>query len=137
MKFWKQVCYLIFGFTNKLFLSVYENPADESRAPELWKNSAQWLKVERLIYIHLDVVKEMVSHLHDVAGTNPKELLGQAWLGPMPEEIEKLTGRWERDVILPTSSLSDLMYKSVGIRDARHSLQLGLSMWRLSWITFM
>ena len=29
------------------------------------------------------------------------------------------------------------MYKSVGIRDARHSLQLGLSMWRLSWITFV
>jgi hypothetical protein len=29
------------------------------------------------------------------------------------------------------------MYKSVGIRDARHSLQLGLSMWRLSWITFI
>lgn len=29
------------------------------------------------------------------------------------------------------------MYKSVGIRDARHSLKLGLSMWRLSWITFI
>ncbi|EUC42545.1 hypothetical protein COCMIDRAFT_103211 [Bipolaris oryzae ATCC 44560] len=116
---------------------IYENPADESRAPELWKNSAQWLKVERLIYIHLDIVKEMVSHLHDLSGTNPKELLGQAWLGPMPEDIEKLTGRWERDIVLPTSSLSDLMYKSVGIRDARHSLQLGLSMWRLSWITFI
>lgn len=29
------------------------------------------------------------------------------------------------------------MYKSVGIRDARHSLQLGLGMWRLSWITFI
>jgi hypothetical protein len=29
------------------------------------------------------------------------------------------------------------MYKSVGIRDSRHSLQLGTSMWRLSWITFI
>lgn len=116
---------------------VYENPADESRAPELWKNSAQWLKIERLVYIHLDVVKEMVSCLHDLAGANPKESLRQPWLGSMPDEIEKLTGQWERDVVLPTSSLSDLMYKSVGIRDARHSLQLGLSMWRLSWITFM
>ncbi|USP80094.1 hypothetical protein yc1106_07368 [Curvularia clavata] len=116
---------------------IYENPADESRAPELWKNSAQWLKIERLIYIHLDVVKEMVSYLHDLSGNNPKESSSQPWLGSMPDEIEKLTGQWERDVILPTSSLSDLMYKSVGIRDARHSLQLGLSMWRLSWITFI
>lgn len=29
------------------------------------------------------------------------------------------------------------MYKSVGIRDSRHSLELGTSMWRLSWITFV
>jgi hypothetical protein len=29
------------------------------------------------------------------------------------------------------------MYKSVGIRDSRHSLELGTSMWRLSWITFI
>lgn len=29
------------------------------------------------------------------------------------------------------------MYKSVEIRDSRQSLQLGTSMWRLSWITFI
>ncbi|CAN9463869.1 unnamed protein product [Alternaria alternata] len=116
---------------------IYENPADESRAPELWKNSAQWLKIERLIYIHVDVIKEMVTHLHDLAGADPKESSDQPWLGSVPDELDKLTGQWERDVILPTTALSDLMYKSVGIRDARHSLQLGLSMWRLSWITFI
>ncbi|KAJ4375229.1 hypothetical protein N0V83_002315 [Neocucurbitaria cava] len=114
---------------------IYENPADESRAPELWKNSAQWLKVERLLYIHADMVKEMRSHLHDLAQADPKE--DEPWLGSVPDEIEKLTGQWERDVMQPTTALSDLMYKSVGIRDARHSLQLGLSMWRLSWITFI
>lgn len=116
---------------------VYENPADESRAPELWKNSAQWLKVERLIYLHVDVIKEMVTHLYDLAGADPKKSSEQPWLGSVPDELDKLTGQWERDVIQPTTALSDLMYKSVGIRDARHSLHLGLSMWRLSWITFM
>jgi hypothetical protein len=79
----------------------------------------------------------MVTHLHDLAGADPKESSDQPWLGSVPDELDKLTGQWERDVILPTTALSDLMYKSVGIRDARHSLQLGLSMWRLSWITFM
>ena len=29
------------------------------------------------------------------------------------------------------------MYKSISIRDARHSLELNTSMWRLSWITFI
>ena len=29
------------------------------------------------------------------------------------------------------------MYKSVEIRDSRQSLQLSISMWRLSWITFI
>ncbi|KAG9389349.1 CorA Mg2+ and Co2+ transporter [Pyrenophora tritici-repentis] len=116
---------------------IYENPADESRAPELWKNSAQWLKVERLIYLHVDLIKEMVTHLYDLAGADPKKSSDQPWLGFVPDELDKLTGQWDRDVIQPTTALSDLMYKSVGIRDARHSLQLGLSMWRLSWITFI
>ncbi|KAH8727816.1 hypothetical protein GQ44DRAFT_703022 [Phaeosphaeriaceae sp. PMI808] len=114
---------------------IYENPADESRAPELWKNSAQWLKVERLLYLHADIVREMSSNLHELALNDPKEY--EPWLGSVPNELDKLTGRWDRDIIAPTSGLSDLMYKSLAIRDSRHSLQLGLSMWRLSWITFI
>ena len=114
---------------------VYDNPADESRAPELWKNSAQWLKVERVLYIHADLIKEMRGILHDLASGDPKDQ--EPWLGTVPDEMDKLTQQWDRDIIVPTSGLSDLMYKSVGIRDSRHSLQLGLSMWRLSWITFI
>jgi hypothetical protein len=72
-------------------VAVYENPADESRAPELWKNSAQWLKVERLVYIHVDVVKEMVAHLHELAGSEADVL----WLGALPDEFDKLTGQCE------------------------------------------
>ncbi|KAF1832428.1 hypothetical protein BDW02DRAFT_529930 [Decorospora gaudefroyi] len=113
---------------------IYENPADESRAPELWKNSAQWLKIERLIYIHVDVIGEMVSHLNDLFGPDSEH---QSWLGGVPDELDKLTGQWDRDIIAPTTALSDLMYKSVGIRDARLGVVLGLSMWRLSWITFI
>lgn len=29
------------------------------------------------------------------------------------------------------------MYKSISIRDARQSLELNTSLWRLSWITFI
>lgn len=114
---------------------IYENPADESRDQELWSNSALWLKVERLIWKHLDMVNDMRTYLHELASGDPKD--DQEWLGTTPSDLERLTKQWERDIIQPTTALADLMYKSVGIRDARHSLQLGLSMWRLSWITFI
>ena len=37
----------------------------------------------------------------------------------------------------PIEDMIDLMYKSISIRDARRSLQLNTSLWRLSWITFI
>jgi hypothetical protein len=47
---------------------IYEQPADETRAPELWLNSSLWLKVEKLMFVHIDVVKEMRVRLQDLAG---------------------------------------------------------------------
>jgi hypothetical protein len=114
---------------------IYENPADESRAPELWTNSSLWLKVERLLSIHTDIIKEMRNHLREVAHENPND--DDPWLASSAEEMERVSNLFRKGVVDPTTNLSDLMYKSVGIRDARHSLQLGLSMWRLSWITFI
>ncbi|KAF2455299.1 cora-like Mg2+ transporter protein-domain-containing protein [Lineolata rhizophorae] len=111
---------------------IYENPADESRAPELWRNSSLWLKVEKLMFIHMDIVKEMKTHLKDLAEDDQED-----WLSTTMEDFEKLENLVQEDLVKPTSNLSDLMYKSVEIRDSRHSLQLGMSMWRLSWITFI
>jgi hypothetical protein len=91
--------------------------------------------VERLLYIHADLTKDMRNILHDLAIGGPRD--DSQWLGNVPDDLDKLCSQWDRDIMAPTSGLSDLMYKSVGIRDSRHSLQLGLSMWRLSWITFI
>jgi hypothetical protein len=114
---------------------IYESPADESRADELWANSAVWLKVERLLYLHADMARDVRAQLKVLANGDPKE--DAQWLGTAPEELMKYAEQWERDIMIPTTALSELMYRSVGIRDARHSLELGLSMWRLSWITFI
>ncbi|KAF2012165.1 hypothetical protein BU24DRAFT_426001 [Aaosphaeria arxii CBS 175.79] len=114
---------------------IYENPADESRAPELWTNSSLWLKVERLMYIHVDIISEMQKNLKEVVTYDPTA--DEPWLAGSAEEMDRLTKNHEEGIVKPTSNLSDLMYKSVGIRDARISNQLGLSMWRLSWITFI
>jgi hypothetical protein len=113
---------------------IYENPADESRAPELWTNSNLWLKVEKLIYIHLDIIKEMRVQMKELVDEPDSH---EEWLVGTLDEFEKLENLLQEDLVKPTANLSDLMYKSVGIRDSRHSLQLGTSMWRLSWITFI
>lgn len=123
---------------------IYDRPADESRAPELWKNQARWLVYEKLIYGHQDVVNEMSRHLVELDGDLSDEGL---WLRESPGDFQRLGTLIEEDLVKRTNNLSELvkksfalpvyatanggqMYKSVGIRDSRESLRLGASMWR-------
>jgi hypothetical protein len=117
---------------------IYDNPADESRAPELWRNQAAWLKVEKIMWYQNDVVREMKELLKELSEECDQELEQNIdWLAGTTAEYERLTHNITEDLVQPTSSLSELMYRSVAIRDSRQSLQIGLSMWRLSWITFI
>lgn len=93
---------------------IYENPADETRAPELWTNASLWLKVERLMYLHIDLIKETRAYLHELDNADPTP--DAPWLESSAEEMEKLTTLFQEGVLKPTDNLSDLMYKSVGIR---------------------
>ena len=111
---------------------IYDGPADESRAPELWTNSAAWLKIERLAAIHGSICREMQANLRELTG-DPED----AWLDIAMSDMQKVENLIQDDLTKPTASLADLMYKSVEIRDSRHSLQLNTSLWRLSWITFI
>ncbi|KAM7217595.1 hypothetical protein V8F06_006979 [Rhypophila decipiens] len=51
--------------------------------------------------------------------------------------MERCLVQVQDDLIKPTTNLLDMLYKSVAIRDARLSLELNASLWRLSWITFI
>ncbi|KAF2232832.1 hypothetical protein EV356DRAFT_469524 [Viridothelium virens] len=131
---WDRYLYICGTHVGILEDKIYESPADESRAPELWTNSSLWLKVEKLITIHTATVKEMQLQLEDL---DDSVLEHGEWIRSMPAEFDKIANNVQEDLVKPTQNLNDLMYKSVGIRDSRHSLQLGTSMWRLSWITFI
>ena len=153
---------------------IYDGPADESRAPELWTNSNVWLKVERLVGVHVALVREMQTNLKELTG-DPDDI----WLETASDDMKRLTERYvvpsshhhfkcfigicktletgvasdeskhifkillimisicrvQDDLVKPTTNLTDLMYKSVEIRDSRHSLQLNTSMWRLSYVS--
>ena len=111
----------------------WTEPADESRAPELWTNSSQWLKVEKLISIHSNIAKEMQLNLHELSSDQTED----NWLESSNADMERISDLIQEDLVKPTANLADLMYKSVEIRDSRHGLQLNTSMWRLSWITFI
>lgn len=110
---------------------IYEQPADESRAPELWTNSSMWLKIERLVAVHMAIVKEMQKNLSELTMESEGE---DNWLSAIPSDMTKISELVQDDLVKPTSSLSDLMYKSVEIRDSRHSLQLNTSLWRLRYV---
>ena len=119
---------------------IYEFPADESRADEIWFNSSNWLKTERLVFEHSNILKEVQLNLRELMDDNSTADNSTAetpWLEASTNDFERLQSRVDEDLVKPTNSLSDLMYKSVEIRDSRHSLELSYSMWRLSWITFI
>ncbi|KKA24807.1 hypothetical protein T310_1166 [Rasamsonia emersonii CBS 393.64] len=113
---------------------IYDHPADESRAPELWSNSSLWLKVEKLLNVHISVMHDMRTQLHELTDDVDPE---DNWLDDIPGEFDRLTNLVTEDLVKPTESMISLLYQSVSIRDSRHSLELGVSMWRLSWITFI
>lgn len=138
---WDEFLTVATDHINMLEEKIYENPADESRAPELWTNQAHWLKVDKVMWIHQDLIKELQGHMRELAEAEEEDdeqpVPPPEWLASTPAEFEKIGHTIQEDLVQPTANLSDLMYKSVGIRDSRQSLQLGLSMWRLSWITFI
>jgi len=133
---------------------VYEQPADETRAPELWRNSSLWLQLEKLVTAHMAVVRDMRVRLRELvsdivttttagnSNNNPSAEIVSVpneddWLEEIPDDFDGIANGIEEDLVKPTQALISLLYQSVSIRDSRMSLQLGTSMWRLSWITFV
>ena len=93
-----------------------------------------WLEVERLVSIHVAVVNEMQTNLRDFLSEPEAE---DNWVDASPDDMENIRDLVQEDLAKPIANLADLMYKSVEIRDSRHSLQFNTSMWCLPWITFI
>ena len=117
---------------------IYDQPADESRAPELWTNSSRWLKLEKLTNTHIDLVNELRVRLPDLtqdirpvsettnSAANNALSDDNEWLEQIPSSFSHITNNVSEDLIKPTQNLISLLYQSVSIRDARHSLALGM-----------
>lgn len=86
---------------------IYEHPADESRASELFTNSNMFLKVEKLMLLHTNVVKEMQSHLADLS---VMEGFDNSWLVFSLADFERLSNLVQEDLVKPTANLADLVW---------------------------
>ena len=85
---------------------IYELPADESRAPELWKNSALWLKVEKLISLQRNTIGEIQNNMGELADDlEPRE----EWLHHTPDEFRNVETMVQEQLVKPTANLSDLV----------------------------
>jgi hypothetical protein len=47
---------------------VYERPADDTRAAELWMNASLWLKVDKLAHIHTGIIHALKKELEQMTG---------------------------------------------------------------------
>lgn len=130
---------------------IYERPSDDTHAGELWAFSKRVLEMEKLVKFHSILLEDVEASFDNFAErTEPTE-----WLEQTSKDFEQLGKAILDDFIVPTEHMIDLvnhglfhagpvevltsvqMYKSVSIRDARQSLELNMSLWRLSWITFI
>lgn len=90
---------------NILEEKIYEHPADESRAPELWNNSALWLKVEKLISLQISTIGEVQNNMKELADdVEPHE----EWLHHTPDEFRSVETMVQEQLVKPTANLSDL-----------------------------
>lgn len=121
-------------------------PDNDSPTRKLWMASKNWLSVERLLHAHTRVIQEVEGSVMGVL-RDPLEYLDHhrsfehrtlpfslQWNLSVLERCSNLV---QDDLLKPTADLLDMMYKYVAIRDARLSLNLNASLWRLSWITFI
>ena len=101
---------------NILEEKIYENPADESRAPELWINSALWLKVEKLISLQISTIGEVQNNLTELADdVDPHE----EWLHHTPDEFRSVETMVQEQLVKTTANLSDLVSNSLIFFDGR------------------
>lgn len=66
-----------------------------------------FLKVEKLIYLHIDVAKEMRNHLIEL--NDDDEEVDNNWLDASPADFERLSNLVQEDLVKPTANLADLV----------------------------
>ena len=84
---------------------IYDQPADDRRAPALWRVSKQLLQAERLIKFHILLLEVVQRDLTDITG-NAK---GTDWLGQNLSDFKRLSSEVEETLKKPVAHMVDLV----------------------------
>lgn len=118
----------------RLAEKVYQKPEDDTLASKLWAYSRAFQNAGKIIGLLALLVDDIRSafgrHLDD-------KQLSESFLADLPYKFKTLAIDVEEELQKPVAEMIDLVYKSVSIKDARLSLELNSSLWRLSWVTFI
>ena len=104
---WEKVLDVSWEHMSILEDAIYEQPADESRAPELWRNSANWLQYKKLMIYHKDTMNEMRRYLAELPDVDVGD--GGKWLDELPSDFDRLEDLMQEDLVKPTANLSELV----------------------------
>lgn len=118
----------------RLAEKVYQKPDDDTLASKLWAYSRAFQnagKIINLLALLVDDIRSAFGHHLD------DKRLSESFLTNLPNKFKTLAIDVEEELQKPTAEMIDLVYKSVSIKDARLSLELNSSLWRLSWVTFI
>ncbi|KAI2001721.1 hypothetical protein LOZ39_005434 [Ophidiomyces ophidiicola] len=121
---WDILLDLAYDHVSILEDKVYEQPADETRAPELWTNSKLWLKMEKLMFLQVDIIKELKIRLRELTDDMERD---DPWLGSTSGDFDRIANLITEDLVKPTKNLISLVYRSVSIRDSRQNIRLSIS----------
>lgn len=158
---WSYYIFHMHNYIASLEEQIYTQPADDRHSSGLWSVSKQLLQAERLLKFHILLLENVQNDLIQLA---EPDACGPDWLRQSLNEFTRLSSEVEETLKKPVAHMVDLvgpcfslillvvasfslsslhsgwvlqMYKSISIRDARRSLELNTSLWRLSWITFV
>jgi hypothetical protein len=129
---------------------VYEHSSDDSHSTDLWSLSKHLIEARALVSQHASTTIWAQAVSNTFATTQWAKAVAESedekrwneerekqWLHEQHNELKNIADSVQNEYLEIIDHLIDLMYKSVSIRDARLSLELNASLWRLSWITFI
>ena len=84
---------------------IYDQPADDRRAPALWGISKQLLQAERLMKSHVLLLENVQRDLTDLTGNTTRP----NWLGQNLAEFNRLSSEVEETLKKPVANMVDLV----------------------------
>lgn len=114
----------------RLDREVHQRPENDKISRKLWMYSKQFQIVKKKLNTIVFLVSDIRLHLVENG-------LSKDFLSTLASRLRIIAEDVEEDLRKPVVEMIDLVYKSISINDARRSMELNASLWRLSWVTFI